>query len=109
MYGECVNQAVAKLGKFLMIRYSLANDYFLANKYFLQFDMPAKEVELVREALNEIQQVYSEEESLGVLEMELDSYIRENDWTGYFGVLGSGNRERGFMIEGCIEYAIKYV
>lgn len=103
MYGKCVNEAVAKLGKLLMIRYSLVNDYFL------QFDMSVKEVELVREALNEIQQVYSEEESLEVLEMELDSYIQENDWTGYFGVLGSGNRERGLMIEGCIEYAIRYV
>ena len=103
MYGERVNEAVAKLGKFLMIQYSLVNDYFL------QFDMSVKEVELVREAINEIQQVYSEEESLEVLEMELDSYIQGNDWTGYFGVLGSGNRERGFMIEGCIEYAIKYV
>lgn len=103
MYEECVNEAVAKLGKFLMIRYSLVNDYFL------QFDMSVKEVELVREALNEIKQVYSEEESLEVLEMELDSYIQGNDWTGYFGVLGSGNRERGFMIEGCIEYAIEYV
>lgn len=103
MYGECVNEAVAKLGKFLMIRYSLVNDYFL------QFDMSVKEVELVREALNEIKQVYSEEESLEVLKMELDSYIQGNDWTGYCGVLGSGNRERSFMIEGCIEYAIRYV
>lgn len=98
-----MNEAVEKLGKFLMIRYSLANDYYL------QFDMSVKEVELVREALNEIKQVFSEEESLEVLKMELDSYIRGNDWTGYFGVLGSGNRERGFMIEGCIEYAIEYV
>jgi hypothetical protein len=56
MYGKCVNEAVAKLGKLLMIRYSLVNDYFL------QFDMSVKEVELVREALNEIQQVYSEED-----------------------------------------------
>ena len=103
MYGECVNEAVAKLGKFLMIRYSLLNDFFL------QFDMSIKDMELVREALNEIKQVFSEEESLEVLKMELDSYIQGNDWTGYFGVLGSGNRERGFMIEGCIEYAIKYV
>lgn len=103
MSGEGLNEAVAKLGKFLMIQYSLVNDYFL------QFDMSVREVELVRETLNEIKQVYSEEESLEVLKMELDSYIQGNDWTGYFGVLGSGNRERGFMIEGCIEYAIKYI
>lgn len=95
--------SIENLGKFLMIRYSLVNDYFL------QFDMSVKEVELVREALNEIKQVYSEEEALEVLKMELDSYIQENDWTGYFGVLGSGNRERGFAIEGCIDYAINYV
>ena len=95
--------SIENLGKFLMIRYSLVNDYFL------QFDMSVKEVDLVREALNEIKQVYSEEEALEILKMELDSYIQENDWTGYFGVLGSGNRERRFVIEGCIEYAINYV
>ena len=50
-----MNEAVAKLGKFLMIRYSLVNDFFL------QFDMSVKEVELVREALNKIKQCYSEE------------------------------------------------
>lgn len=98
-----MQESIEKLGKFLMIQYSLTNDFFQ------EFDFSLKEVQLVKECLDKMQEIYSPDDILPALENALDEYIKNNDWTGYFGSVGSGNRERGFIIEGCLEYTLRYI
>ena len=54
--------------------------------------------ELVKEALSEF-------DSIGELKEAVNDFIKANDWTGCLGNEGSGERERGLAIEGCIDHA----
>lgn len=82
-----------ELAKLIMARYYLANVLEVTD-----LDLSVQEVELFEKALKEVG-------SVSKLKSELDDYIKNNDWTDCLGEAGSGNRERGFAIDGCIEYA----
>jgi hypothetical protein len=75
-----------------MIQYYLAMDLEIHDT-----DFSLKEVEIGQKALDE------NGGSEKALSDALDAYIKENDWTGYLGTFGSGNRERGFAVEGFFE------
>ena len=75
-----------------MIQYYLAMDLEIHDT-----DFSLKEVEIGQKALDE------NGGSEKALSDALDTYIKENDWTGYLGTFGSGNRERGFAVEGFFE------
>lgn len=81
-----------KLANLIMIQYYLAMDLEIHDT-----DFSLKEVEIGQKALDE------NGGSEKALENALDAYIKENDWTGYLGTFGSGNRERGFAVEGFFE------
>lgn len=81
------------LAKFIMARY-----FLVAILDIDDLDISEKESELVNKALSEFNSVED-------LEKALDNYIKENDWTGNLGSEGSGDRERGLAIEGCISRA----
>lgn len=84
------------LANFIMVRYYLTNELEQTD-----IDLSEKEVELYEQARKE---AGSEQK----LKDFLDSYIAEHDWTGYLGKVGSGNRERGFAIEGTMEYGASH-
>lgn len=84
---------MVKLAKLIMARY-----FLVAILDIEDLDISEKELELVNEALSEFN-------SVDELEKALDYYIKENDWTGNLGSEGSGDRERGLAIEGCISRA----
>ena len=77
-----------KLANLIMIQYYLAMDLEIHDT-----DFSLKEVEIGQKALDE------NGGSEKALSDALDAYIKENDWTGYLGTFGSGNRERGFAVE----------
>ena len=81
-----------KLANLIMIQYYLTMDLEIHDT-----DFSLKEVEIGQKALDE------NGGSEKALENALDAYIKENDWTGYLGTFGSGNRERGFAVEGFFE------
>lgn len=81
-----------KLANLIMIQYYLAMDLEIHDT-----DFSLKEVEIGQKALDE------NGGSEKALSNALDAYIKENDWTGYLGTFGSGNRERGFAVEGFFE------
>lgn len=81
-----------KLANLIMIQYYLAMDLEIHDT-----DFSLKEVEIGQKALDE------NGGSEKALSNALDNYIKENDWTGYLGTFGSGNRERGFAVEGFFE------
>lgn len=81
-----------KLANLIMIQYYLAMDLEIHD-----IDFSLKEVEIGQKALDE------NGGSEKALSDALDAYIKENDWTGYLGTFGSGNRERGFAVEGFFE------
>lgn len=81
-----------KLANLIMIQYYLAMDLEIHDT-----DFSLKEVEIGQKALDE------NGGSEKALSDALDAYIKENDWTGYLGTFGSGNRERGFAVEGFFE------
>lgn len=81
-----------KLANLIMIQYYLAMDLEIHDT-----DFSLKEVEIGQKALDE------NGGSEKALSNALDTYIKENDWTGYLGTFGSGNRERGFAVEGFFE------
>lgn len=84
---------MVKLAKLIMARY-----FLVAMLDIEDLDISEKESELINEALSEFNSVEE-------LEKALDVYIKENDWTGNLGSEGSGDRERGLAIEGCISRA----
>lgn len=77
-----------KLANLIMIKYYLAMDLEIHDT-----DFSLKEVEIGQKALNE------NGGSKKALSDALDAHIKENDWTGYLGTFGSGNRERDFAID----------
>lgn len=81
-----------KLANLIMIQYYLAMDLEIHDT-----DFSLKEVEIGQKALDE------NGGSEKALSDALDAYIKENDWTGYLGTFGSGNRERSFAVEGFFE------
>lgn len=81
---------VEKLANLIMIQYYLAADLDIHDA-----DFSVEEAEIGQKALDEC--------GGHDLSSALDNYIKEHDWTGYLGTVGSGNRERHFAVEGFFE------
>lgn len=81
---------VEKLANLIMIQYYLAADLNIHDA-----DFSVEEAEIGQKALDEC--------GGHDLSSALDNYIKEHDWTGYLGTVGSGNRERHFAVEGFFE------
>jgi hypothetical protein len=82
-----------ELAKLIMARYYLVSVLGISD-----LDTSDKEEELAKKALSEF-------DSISELKEAVNDFIKANDWTGCLGNEGSGERERGLAIEGCIDHA----